>query len=263
MSERPFMQLYVSDYIGDTLHLSTEQHGAYLLILMAMWNADGKLPDDDTKLARISRLSVKKWRGIKDDIEALFRVDDGVWTNGRLTKELQKSKSKSESRASAGAKGGAAKALKNNKPCVANANGLLKHLPETIKSLKKEEGKKGNPIVSWDQVSPNDPVLNRPDDPLAEYSENEMANLTITFDLLDVESEISDLVDWCYQKKITKSNERKKAIYSALRKKQQALEASRDLIEGKESGPAVSVSSEAWAAMDRKHGRALKGYRPK
>ena len=62
MSERPFMQLYVSDFVGDTLLLSTEHIGAYLLLLIALWNADGVLPNEEAKLARVARLSVKRWR---------------------------------------------------------------------------------------------------------------------------------------------------------------------------------------------------------
>lgn len=131
MSERPFMQLYVSDYLGDTRHLSCEQHGAYLLLLMTMWNAGGNLPDDDTKLARMVCLSVKKWRAIRDDILAFFVVNDGTISHNRMTKELRKSEAKSQSRASAGAKGYAAKALKHNKPAQANASALPKHSPDT------------------------------------------------------------------------------------------------------------------------------------
>jgi uncharacterized protein YdaU (DUF1376 family) len=131
MSERPFMQLYVSDYLGDTRHLSCEQHGAYMLLLMTMWNAGGKLPDDDTKLARIVCLSVKKWRSIREDVLSFFEVSGGVLSHNRMTKELLKSESKSQSRASAGAKGGAAKALKDKGQHVANATRLPQHLPDT------------------------------------------------------------------------------------------------------------------------------------
>lgn len=131
MSERPFMQLYVSDYLGDTRDLSCEQHGAYLLLLMTMWNAGGSLPDDDAKLSRIACLSVKKWKSVRRDIERFFSVGNGSWTNDRLTKELQKSESKSASRASAGAMGGRAKALKTNADDMANATALPKHLPDT------------------------------------------------------------------------------------------------------------------------------------
>ncbi len=132
MSERPFMQLYVSDFIGDTLHLSAEEIGAYMLLLMATWNAGGKLPKDDAKLARVVRLSVKKWRGISDGLMAFFETDgDTIWNN-RLTNELQKSERKSELRAYAGARGGAAKALKDNNSPLANASGLPQHLPDPI-----------------------------------------------------------------------------------------------------------------------------------
>lgn len=131
MSERPFMQLYVSDFIGDTLHLSTEQVGAYLLLLMAMWNAGGELPDDEVKLARIVRMSVKKWRAVAIDLLAFFERGDGAVRHNRLSKELLKSEGKSQSRASAGAKGGRAKALKDNAATVANATPLPQHLPDT------------------------------------------------------------------------------------------------------------------------------------
>lgn len=139
MSERPFMQLYVSDYLGDTRHLSCEQHGAYLLLLMTMWNARGSLPNDDAKLARMVCLSSKKWRSIKSDVIAFFDVSDGVVTHSRLTKEIQKSESKSQSRASAGAKGGASKALKDNDTRLANATVLPQHLPDTITREEKRE----------------------------------------------------------------------------------------------------------------------------
>ncbi len=144
MSERPFMQLYVSDFIGDTLHLSTEQIGAYMLMLMAMWNAGGKLPSDEAKLARVARMSVKKWRAVADDLMAFFEVSEGFISHNRLTKELQKSESKSQSRASAGAEGGRAKALKDKEVRVANAMREPQHLPDTItiedsSSLRSEE----------------------------------------------------------------------------------------------------------------------------
>lgn len=143
MSERPFMQLYVSDFIGDTLSLSTEQIGAYMLLLMAMWNADGQLPANDVKLARVTRLSLKKWKAIADDLIPFFELDGGIIRHNRLTKELQKSEAKSQLRSAAGAEGGRAKALKDKQAHLANATAKPQHLPETItrdtSSLRSED----------------------------------------------------------------------------------------------------------------------------
>lgn len=124
------MQLYVSDFVGDTLLLSTEHIGAYLLLLIALWNADGELPADEVKLARVVRCTVKKWRKLAVDLMPFFEVSNGVLRHHRLSKELQKAEAQSNSRAIAGSKGGTANALKYNKPRAANASAGLKHLPE-------------------------------------------------------------------------------------------------------------------------------------
>lgn len=134
MSIAPFMQLYVSDYLGDTQHLTTEQHGAYLLLLMAMWRNGGFLPNDEKKLARIARVSLRRWHIVAVDIMDFFDTDGGDISQKRLVEEYQKVLSISEKRSHVGSRGGSAKALKNNKRGVANAKQLHKHshIPDII-----------------------------------------------------------------------------------------------------------------------------------
>lgn len=131
MSERPFMQLYVSDFVGDTMHLTTEQIGAYLLLLMAMWNADGTLPNDASKLARVTKVPPENWAAVWSDIAPYFDIEGGKISHGRLSLELAKFARKSAARSDAGKRGAFVKSLKNNKTGQAIASGLLKHSPET------------------------------------------------------------------------------------------------------------------------------------
>ncbi len=126
----PFMQLYVADYLGDTRHLTTEQHGAYLLLLMTMWRADGRLPNDDRKLARIASCTPSRWAKIRDEVMEFFVIEGDEITNHRLTSELKKASEKSIKRAEAGTKGGRAKSLKANRPSKANASRLPEHSSE-------------------------------------------------------------------------------------------------------------------------------------
>ena len=134
----PFMQLYVADYLGDTRHLTTEQHGAYLLLLMTMWRSDGALPDDDKKLARIVGCTASRWAKIRDDVLAFFTVKGGQLTNRRLTIELKKASEKSIKRAEAGTRGGQATALKSKEPEAANATVLPQHSSEPEPDKKLE-----------------------------------------------------------------------------------------------------------------------------
>jgi uncharacterized protein YdaU (DUF1376 family) len=110
MTSRPtaFMPLWIGDYLADTTHLSTDQHGAYLLLLMAYWRRGGPLPADDAYLCRIVGMTVYKWRGIRPTIVAFFEERDGVWISKRSDEELVKAETRYGKRAAAGRKGGSA-----------------------------------------------------------------------------------------------------------------------------------------------------------
>jgi uncharacterized protein YdaU (DUF1376 family) len=88
MAQYPAMPLWTDAYLGDTTHLSTIEHGAYLLLLIAMWRKGGSLPSDDRTLAKYTRLTVGQWTRIKPVLMDFFTVEDGRISQGRLTDEL-------------------------------------------------------------------------------------------------------------------------------------------------------------------------------
>ena len=88
MAEFPSMPLWTDAYLGDTTHLTTLEHGAYLLLLMTAWRArDNKLPDDDKLLARYTKLGPAQWRRIKPIISEFFTIENGHWSQRRLNDE--------------------------------------------------------------------------------------------------------------------------------------------------------------------------------
>lgn len=107
-----WMPFYVTDYLGDTMHLSTTQHGAYLLLLLACWKAGGDLPDDDSQLSAITRMSVADWRKSAPVLRRFFDPADGLLSHGRVKHELQKAKELSEKRSAVGKTGGRPKKQK-------------------------------------------------------------------------------------------------------------------------------------------------------
>lgn len=105
MAEFPAMPLWTDAYLGDTTHLTTIEHGAYLLLLMAMWRTEAKrLPNDDKLLARYARLTPGQWRKLKVVLMPFFRVHGEHITQGRLTDEanaVRRSSAKQSDRAKA------------------------------------------------------------------------------------------------------------------------------------------------------------------
>ena len=104
---RPWMPLYVGDYLGDTGHLTTTQHGAYLLLMMHYWRK-GELPDDNRQLSKIAKLPLKTWCDYRATLQDFFYEG---WKHKRIDAELAKMLRVSEKRAIAGQKGGLGSAL--------------------------------------------------------------------------------------------------------------------------------------------------------
>ncbi len=92
MANYPALMLWTDAYLGDAYHLSTEEHGAYFLMLMAAWRTkDCRLRDDDAFLARITKSTIKRWRQkLRPSMLAFWTVENGHWTQKRLLDEREK-----------------------------------------------------------------------------------------------------------------------------------------------------------------------------
>jgi uncharacterized protein YdaU (DUF1376 family) len=92
------MPVYIGDYLADTMHLTTEQHGAYLLLIFHLWRR-GTLPDEDTALAKITGLGASSWANARPVLAEFFKIQDGQWRHGRVERERIRVASKQESMA--------------------------------------------------------------------------------------------------------------------------------------------------------------------
>lgn len=121
MSAPPYMRLYWGDYHRDTRHLSRSEHGAYFMLLSALWNNGGKLPTDDATLAKHAMCSPREWADMKPTMMAFFKVVRGRLTHKRVTEELSKYADTVRKRKAAGKKGGSSTHGKDTENSQANA----------------------------------------------------------------------------------------------------------------------------------------------
>lgn len=90
VSHFPYIKLWVNDYLADTYHLNPEEHGTYLLLLIAAWKTEGNgLPDDDKILARYAGTTLRRWRKLAPRIRPFFTEEDGKLYQPRLSKEAR------------------------------------------------------------------------------------------------------------------------------------------------------------------------------
>jgi len=122
MTDFPYLPLWTDNYLADTRHLTTKQHGAYLLLMMTAWRTDDcSLPDDDRLLARYCALGIREWKVMRPVLEEFFEVKDSKFVQSKLKSLHVFAKNRQRSNTLNGSKGGIAKALKYNNGALANA----------------------------------------------------------------------------------------------------------------------------------------------
>lgn len=111
MARKPddWMPLDVRKYLGDTMHLSREEHGAYLLLIMAYWMRGGSLADSDQELAAIVKASRPDWKRLRPIMEPYFQIRDGRWFHGKVEKELVRARDIIEKKTKSGKAGATAR----------------------------------------------------------------------------------------------------------------------------------------------------------
>src|SRR3546814_11524911 len=89
MSQKPsHIPLFPDAYHRDTTHLTTEEHGAYLLLLMAAWGTEAcSLPNDERRLAALSKTTVQRWRKLAPTVFEYWTIERGRIWQKRLMKE--------------------------------------------------------------------------------------------------------------------------------------------------------------------------------
>jgi uncharacterized protein YdaU (DUF1376 family) len=88
MKSGNWMAFYVGDYTKNTLTLTTHQHGAYLLLILACWQNHGSVDADDATLASATKMSAEDWRREKPKLAPYFETTPEKWTHRRVLDEL-------------------------------------------------------------------------------------------------------------------------------------------------------------------------------
>jgi uncharacterized protein YdaU (DUF1376 family) len=117
MSQYPSLPLFTDAFLADTGHLSAQETGAYLLLMMMAWRSpDCRIPDDDLKLARWARLDRRTWLKVKATVLEFWALESGFWTQKRLSKEREIVSKRAEVARQNGVHGGRPKSLENDDP---------------------------------------------------------------------------------------------------------------------------------------------------
>lgn len=84
------IQLNIETLEGGCQDMDATEFGAYMSLIICCYKSNNKLKDDDSRLARMAKVSPRIWKKIKPILTEKFTISDGVWSHERVRKELLK-----------------------------------------------------------------------------------------------------------------------------------------------------------------------------
>lgn len=89
MAELPVLPLKTDALIADTTHMSAEEFGVYVRLLIAMWRHGAQLPDTPGELAQIGGVTLPRWKKISERVMRPMTISGGIISQKRLTSVWQ------------------------------------------------------------------------------------------------------------------------------------------------------------------------------
>lgn len=138
MAALPYMQLYIADYLADTMHLSTEEHGAYLLLMFNYWQTGRAIPKN--RLAKIARMSNDRWNAVETSLSEFFNDNGTDWVHERIERDLEGVRTSLEQKSAAGKASARARKAKKSTQSERNTNEC-----STVVNPPLQQDSDGNP----------------------------------------------------------------------------------------------------------------------
>jgi uncharacterized protein YdaU (DUF1376 family) len=88
MAELPIMPVKVAALLADTIHMTSEEFGAYCRILFALWEHGGMLRHDQKLLRRITGCTARRWGHIQGTVMAPLTICEGYVSQKRLSSTM-------------------------------------------------------------------------------------------------------------------------------------------------------------------------------
>ena len=157
MSKIPMQQWYPDTHIADTANLTLEEQGAYRLLMDHMWIKGGTIRNNDKEIARLLRISIKRWKKLKLALADYLVIELGTISQKRLKRDYQNAINKSKTNAANGKLGGMKTAEKwetHQANALANSTagagakrrggGSSRHISDVVNQLELEPNQNQN-----------------------------------------------------------------------------------------------------------------------
>ena len=99
MTKTSAKEFPIAKYLQGTEMLAYDELGVYIRLLEYMWISNGKIPNNDEKIAHFLRLKAKKWQNYKKILQGFFIFSKANMSHPIMQAEYEKLNSKSKQNA--------------------------------------------------------------------------------------------------------------------------------------------------------------------